>query len=230
MDLPERPLLTVVLDVAAFGAAPRSHAAALFAAGADWIQLRDRDVDDAVLLATARAIVSARDEARGRRAPDASVPRVIINKRAEIALATRADGVHLGFDAIRDLDARAILGDDALIGRSLHSASEVVAAASEGGATDYVHLAPIWNPNSKKATRPALGTKPLGEACRAGLPVFAQGGLAPERVEAALTFGASGISVTGALAHGGEPSSVLSPLAAALRAHEKSHSSNALTP
>jgi len=229
MDLPPRPILTVVLDVAAFGAAPAGCAAALFAAGADWIQLRDRAVEDATLLATARALVAARDDACGTRPTDCNLPRVILNKRADIARATGADGVHLGFDAIHRSDARTVLGDAALIGCSLHSVAEVRDAATAGRPVDYVHLAPIWDPNSKKATRRPLGTGALGDACAAGLPVFAQGGVDPERVATALSAGAAGLSVTGALATGADPASVLVPLVKALRAGEKTLSGRAPT-
>ena len=217
MDRPVRPIVTVVLDVAAFGDDPRDRAAALFAAGADWIQLRDRHVPDAELLAAARALVSARDEARKTRAPSDVCPCVIVNKRVDVVALIRADGVHLGFDAVSVQDARTILGTEALIGRSLHSVDEVVAAKKTKGAVDYVHLAPIWNPNSKPATRPALGEERLAEAARAGLPVFAQGGLDPKRAASALDAGAAGVSMTGALSTGAEPAAILHPLLLSLR-------------
>lgn len=206
-----------MLDVECFGQDPRAHAAVLFAAGADWIQLRDRDAPDDVLCETARALVYARDAANEARNDSvAQRARVIVNRRVDIAQASRADGVHLGFDAISEVDARRILGDDALVGRSLHSVDEITEAAG-GQSVDYVHLAPIWDPNSKPATRPAVGLAQLAEACRTGMPVIAQGGVDPDRAKEAVTAGVLGVAVTGALRSGAnDPAALLSPLRRAL--------------
>ena len=215
------PILSVVLDVASFGADPQSHAAAIFDSGADWIQLRDRDVDDDVLFATACALVRARNAANRTRSGCAATARVIINKRPDIARASGADGVHLGFDAISQSDARSVLGEDALIGRSLHSADEVTARAKAED-IDYAHLAPIWNPNSKPATRPALGVGRLGAAAGSGLPLFAQGGVTKSRAAESLAAGALGIAVTGSLRSGGDPVALLAPLRQTLDVHSRS--------
>ena len=138
-----------------------------------------------------------------------------MNKRVDVALAAGADGVHLGGDAVDVRAARNLLGDDAILGRSLHSVDEARAEANLADGADYVHLAPIWNPNSKPAERPALGAHALAEAAANGRPVFAQGGLDPTRAREAVAAGAQGIAVTGALARGADPKSLLT----ALRAH-----------
>lgn len=202
-----RALLCAVLDAGAFGSDPERTAERLFAAGVDWIQIRDRTLESDALFRTASAIVRAAgcvSERRSRDAPtDAAqrVPRVIVNRRVDIALAAGADGVHLGFDAVDVTSARALLGDDALIGRSFHSVEEVDRAAREAPARapSYAHLAPIWNPSSKPASRQPLGERALRAAAGLGLPVFAQGGVDEARVGAALAAGAAGIAVTGPL-------------------------------
>jgi thiamine-phosphate pyrophosphorylase len=175
----------------------------------DWIQLRDRSLDDETSYQLAGQLVLARDQARM-----AASPRVIVNKRVDIALAARADGVHLGFDALGDQAARTLLGDRALLGASLHSVEEVEAAA--GTQFDYAHLAPIWDPLSKEATRPALGPAALERACRAGLPILAQGGLDPLRAAEAIEAGAAGIAVTGILGRAENPAAIARHLRAAL--------------
>ena len=142
-----------------------------------------------------------------------------MNKRVDVALAAGADGVHLGVDAVGAADARALLGERAILGRSLHSVAEVRAETAQATPADYVHLAPIWNPNSKPAERPALGPDALAEAARGGLPVFAQGGLDADRAVEAAAAGAAGVAVTGALARGADPESFLSPLRRRLDAH-----------
>ena len=206
------PLLCVVIDAAAFGDDASARARALFRAGADWLQLRDRWVSDAQLLAVARALVEARATVEAEVGARADRLRVVVNKRADVARAGGADGAHLGFDALDVPKARALLGPGAVLGRSLHSVDEVRAASALDERPDYVHLAPIWNPNSKPAERPALGPHALAEAAATGLPVFAQGGLDIERTPEAVAAGATGIAVTGALARGADPESFLPPL------------------
>lgn len=202
-----------MLDGVGFGDAPEPRARALFAAGADWIQLRDRTLPDARLLALARALVAARDAAIADPGqPRRERLRVLVNRRVDVARAAQADGVHLGFDALAAEDARSLLGASARIGRSLHSVDEVRAAATGEARPDYVHLAPIWDPLSKPAERPALGVAALRAAAQTGLPVFAQGGLDPARTVEAIAAGAAGIAVTGALARGGAPEALLLPL------------------
>lgn len=200
-----------MLDVAALGDDPAKRAGALFAAGADWIQLRDRTPPDASLLRVARALIDARSAARAEVGARADRLRVIVNKRVDLALAAGADGVQLGFDAMDVPEARALVGSRAALGRSLHSVAEVKQEAARDAPADYVHLAPIWSPNSKPAERPALGAEALAEAARAGLPVFAQGGLDPDRAAEAVAAGAAGIAVTGALARGALPDAFLTP-------------------
>ena len=222
-------MLCAVLDVASFGGDPFTRATEVFDAGADWIQLRERTAPDLVLFETARLLVEARDAANKR---DASRPRrIIVNKRADIARAAHADGVHLGFDALGPDAMRAALGTSAnvLAGRSLHDLAEVAQLAQESEVAhsstesvssydrvDYVHLAPIWAPNSKPASRPPHGPEMLASACRLGIPVFAQGGIDPSRAREAVWAGVTGVAVTGELALGGSPTKQLEPIRAAL--------------
>jgi thiamine-phosphate pyrophosphorylase len=213
-----RPILCAVLDGTDLGATPERVAMRLFSAGVDWIQLRDRELESDALLAVAVALVSAarnvsdRPGDGEREHPD--TPRVLINRRTDIALAAGADGVHLGFDAIDAPSARALLGSQALIGASFHSAIEVerAMAAAEVGALSYAHLAPIWDPISKAATRPPLGTEVLSQAAAFGLPLLAQGGIDAERSALAIRAGAAGIAVTGQLSKAEDPATVAEQL------------------
>ncbi len=214
-----KALLCVVLDTKAFGDAPLARARAIFDAGADWIQLRDREVESARLFEVARALVEARRAAMAQGDP-ARALRVVVNRRVDLARAAGADGVHLGFDALAPTAARQVLGPSSApfahpIGRSLHSPEEV-AAASGAADLDYVHLAPIWDPRSKPASRPPLGLARLEAACRYGLPVFAQGGIDADRAAAAARAGAAGVALTGAVAGAGDPAEALGPIRAAL--------------
>jgi thiamine-phosphate pyrophosphorylase len=204
-----RAILCAVVDANALGAEPCSRARSFFDSGVDWIQLRDRSIDDHVLWRITRALVDARD-AENQNPDSIGGKRVIVNKRVDLVHAAGADGAHLGFDALPRERSRAFLGGDALLGVSLHSVEEVVNAAT--GAIDYCHLAPIWDPLSKPATRPALGLDTLAQACRSGLPVLAQGGIDPDHARAAIRVGAAGIAVTGTLQSTRNPSDAIRKL------------------
>jgi thiamine-phosphate pyrophosphorylase len=240
-----RPILCAVLDGAALGSDPRAYAQALFEAGVDWIQLRDRALESGALLGLARALIAARNAARdgaraaargaNRRAGGVDAPRVLVNKRVDVALAAGADGVHLGMDAVDPASARALfesmppgatagdgpgLAEAALIGASIHAVSELAAALAEESSIDYVHLAPIWSPRSKPAERPEQGVAALGRAARiaaeTGVLVIAQGGLDATRAAEALAAGAAGIAVTGIVSQATDPQAAVRGLRDAL--------------
>lgn len=163
--------------------------AACAKAGVDWFQTRDRSLEGADLLRWNDSVRrAAGDHAR-----------VIANRRVDVALAARLAGVHLGFDAMRPATARALLGRDAIVGRSHHDVAESADGAS------YIHLAPIATPRSKPATRPSLGFDALRAACDRGTPVIAQGGIGPDNAGLAIAAGARGVAVTGAILHAEDP-------------------------
>jgi thiamine-phosphate pyrophosphorylase len=204
-----------VLDAAALGAKPADAALALFQAGVDWIQLRDRSLETHALQALARALVEARDLAMDR---TKNTCRVVVNRRIDVVLSTGADGVHLGFDALDPETAARLLPESSLIGVSLHSVGEVerLAEIAQGTSRLYAHLAPIWDPRSKPASRPPLGLDRLAEACGSGPRILAQGGLDPIRAEQAIRAGAAGIAVTGLLTASRNPISAVRRLRDAL--------------
>jgi thiamine-phosphate pyrophosphorylase len=201
-----RPILSAVLDGASLGPDPGARAHELFSHGVDWIQLRDRSLADDALWKIVRALEEARAEvatvfARGGTLTSHLAPRVLLNKRIDLARAANTRGVHLGFDSLTPSISRTFLGTGSLIGLSLHSVDEVEAVSKEPRteAPHYVHLAPIWAPRSKAATRPALGLGRLVEACRFGICVIAQGGLDEQRAADSIKAGAAGIALSGGL-------------------------------
>jgi len=187
--------------------------AAAVRAGVDWVQVRERALEGRELLEHAlRVAEAARAAARER----GGRVRVIVNRRADAALAAGADGVHLGFDGMPAATARALLGAEALVGVSCHAAAEIEAADP---AASYAQLAPVFAPLSKPAARPALGLAALAAACAvARLPVLAQGGLDPERAAAAVAAGAAGVAVTGAILMAPDPGAATAALRRALDA------------
>ncbi len=182
-------------------------------AGVDWLQVRDRELEGAELLAWASDLCAA-----ARRGARSRGVKIVLNRRVDVALAIGADGIHLGFDALGPEDAALLLKRGAEIGVSAHTPDEV-AAARDAGAT-YAHLAPIWAPLSKAAERPALGIAALEAACRHGLPVLAQGGVSAQRCAAVLAAGASGVAVTGDILLADDPGRAAATLRAALTCYD----------
>ena len=196
-----------MLDGAALARCGDAQLRAVCDAGVDWLQLRDRSLDGAALLAVAdRAVAAARSSTRH--------VRVVVNRRADVARAAGADGVHLGFDALPAARARALLGAEAWIGVSVHDP----AAAGADPDANYAHLAPIFAPLSKTSDRLPLGLAGLRAASRAGVPVIAQGGITPASARAALVAGAAGVAVTGSISAADDPARAAAALRSALDA------------
>lgn len=140
------------------------------AGGADVVQLREKDLDDAELASRARALVPL------CRSHDALL---VVNDRVAVARDVGADGVHLGQEDAAVADARAALGPDALVGVSTHDAGELDRALRDGA--DYVGVGSVY-PTATKGRAVAVGTPvslaPLAvRAESAGVPAFAIGGI-----------------------------------------------------
>ncbi len=200
-----------MVDRRAARGGPAAAVEAAVAGGVDWVQVRDRELTGADLLALTEALArAARDGARRRGGP----VRVLVNRRVDVALAAGADGVQLGFDGLPPEEARRLLGEAALIGLSTHAPEEVGCASP---AASYVQLAPIFPPLSKAGSRLPLGLEALRRAAAAaGLPVLAQGGIEPGNAGAARAAGAAGVAVTGAILGAPDPGAAAAALRAAL--------------
>jgi thiamine-phosphate pyrophosphorylase len=198
-----RPILCLVTDRHLAAAPLEAVVAAAVENGADWVQLRERDLDDAALLALADRVRTA----IGGRAE------LHVSRRVDVALACGADGVQLGSNAMPVAAARALLGPRARIGVSTHAPGEVHAAARDGAG--HAQLAPLFAPLSKPADRPALGVGAL-RACAAALPVIAQGGVEAANAADLVRAGAAGVAVTGAILAASDPAAATRALRAAL--------------
>jgi thiamine-phosphate diphosphorylase len=118
-----------------------------------------------------------------------------INDRVDVALATRADGLQLGTRSVSTESARRLLGREAWIGRSIHSAEEALTADA-----DVLILGNLYLTDSHPG-RPSLGLSPLREAADAARPIVGIGGITPERTEEVIEAGAWGIAVVGGIWH-----------------------------
>jgi thiamine-phosphate pyrophosphorylase len=153
------------------------------------VQLREKDLPGRDLFLLAE---------RFRALTDRYGALFLVNDRVDVALASGADGVHLGTASIPPGEARKLLGPGRFLGVSTHSSREV-AEAEEGGA-DYATFGPVWATPSKAPYGEPVGLPALQEACRAhALPLFALGGVTPGRVGEALAAGARGVAAIAAL-------------------------------
>jgi thiamine-phosphate diphosphorylase len=159
-------------------------------AGVTIVQLRERDLDDARLLALAKDVAAA---VRG------SGTRFVVNDRADVAIAAGADGVHLRGDSADARRVRAICPPGFLLGRSVHSMRE--ARAAEDSGVDYILMGTVFETPSKGPRAPIAGPGALEEVCAAvRTPVLAIGGISPDNLSAAAAAGASGIAAIGMFA------------------------------
>ena len=156
-------------------------------AGIDLIQIRERDLDARRLAALVRRCVEV---AEGTSA------KVLVNDRADIAVAAGAHGVHLRGDSIGAAAVRPLIGDSAVVGRSVHGAEEARVVSNAGGA-DYLIFGTLYASASKSAGHPVATLEELSVACEVGLPVLAIGGMTIERAAASARAGASGVAGIG---------------------------------
>ncbi|MDP2689012.1 MAG: thiamine phosphate synthase [Deltaproteobacteria bacterium] len=157
--------------------------------GVRFVQLREKDLGGRELLRLARGL---------REMTSAFGARLMINDRADIAVLSDADGVHLGQKSVSALDARILLGEGKLIGVSTHSLEEALAAEAEGA--DYITLGPVFHTPSKAAWGDPVGVGLLQKAVeKVSIPVYAIGGIREERLGGVLSAGAAGVAVISAI-------------------------------
>lgn len=119
----------------------------------------------------------------------------IINDYPEIALSTGADGVHLGQDDGALAPVRAMLGPDAIIGRSTHSPEQALAAFQEQA--DYIGFGPLF-PTGTKPGRPAIGLEDIAgvrQRFPEEFPVFCIGGVNGDTLPSVLKAGADRVVI-----------------------------------
>jgi thiamine-phosphate diphosphorylase len=154
------------------------------AAGVHFVQIREKDLNDGELFDLTRRAVAMVRHTRCR---------VLVNGRADVALAAGAHGIHLPSTGLNVADIRSWAPASFIIGRSVHSLREARAAAADGA--DYLLLGPVFPTESKLKYGNPLG---LGRfrriADQVRIPVFGLGGIAPEFIPQVIQAGAAGIA------------------------------------
>jgi thiamine-phosphate pyrophosphorylase len=197
MDLDPRSLGVVVVTSAAL--AGRGHldiASAALEGGATALQLRAPELDDEALLPLA-SLLSARCREAG--------VLFVVNDRVDVAIASGADGVHVGQDD-DPAHARGRLGSGRALGRVLGisvGGPEEAEAALRAGA-DYLGVT-VWATTTKPEARPR-GLEGVREVAAATpLPVVGIGGITTENAASVLRAGAAGVAVISAVAAAADP-------------------------
>lgn len=130
--------------------------------------------------------------------PAAEDVRLIMNDRADLALLSGFDGVHVGQQDLRPQDARGILGHARWIGVSTHSAAQVIEADATD--CDYIAYGPIFSTATKQNPDPVVGLSGLRTArALTRKPLVAIGGITRENCRAVLDAGADSIAVISGL-------------------------------
>ena len=165
--------------------------AAAVEGGVNMVQLREKDLPASELLALATAI---RDVTLGKK--DEKVL-FLVNDRVDVALASGADGVQLGEEALPVEAARRIAGRLLLIGRSVHSLQGATEAEARG--VDFLVVGTIFPTGSKPEIQPA-GLELLAQIARSvGIPFLAIGGVNSDNVAQVMAQGAAGAAVISAI-------------------------------
>lgn len=151
-------------------------------AGVDAVQLREKTIEDRRLEIYARV---AMDTLPGDVA-------LLVNGRADVALAAGAAGVHLPSNGLPTHAVRRLLGAERCLGRSTHRLEEVEQAFAEGA--DYVTFGPVFSTPSKLSYGPPVGLEALAEAAGRGRHVIALGGITMENAGHCIEAGAHGIA------------------------------------
>ncbi len=162
--------------------------------GATLVQLRDKRSDTRVMVERARAIKAAL-------APF-GVP-LLINDRVDVALASGADGVHVGQTDMAVEDARRLLGRDAIVGLSIKTVAQAEAAPID--LLDYVGVGGVFATSSKDNPNPPIGTGGLARIAAVfrrrapHFPICGIAGIDASNAADTIAAGADGIAVISAL-------------------------------
>ena len=199
--------LYALVDPAVSGGRALADLAGRIAGSATLVQLRDKHSSTRAMVEEARALRSVLEPAQ--------VP-LLINDRVDVALAARADGVHIGQDDMAAEDARRLLGRTAIIGLSIRTVQEAQAAPLY--LLDYVAVGAIFATTSKKTNSAPIGTAGLREVVQAvrararNFPVCAIAGIDASNAGKVIGAGADGVAVISALSQASDPSAAAGKL------------------
>lgn len=159
------------------------------AGGVTMVQLREKHLDTRAFVEEAIALKEALQ--------DTGVP-LIINDRLDVALASGADGVHIGQSDMPYPIARKLLGPNAIIGLSVENMDQVRQAETLD--VDYIGVSPVFSTPTKEDTAAPFGLEGLQQAAEISThPIVAIGGMNLSNVSDVIKHGADGIALVSAI-------------------------------
>jgi thiamine-phosphate pyrophosphorylase len=160
----------------------------IIAGGAALIQLREKHASAREVLRIAREL---------RRVLPENI-RLIVNDRADLCVASGADGVHVGQDDLPPEAARQIIGSQRIVGVSTHNPEQV--KAGDESSADYVAIGPVFSTISKGNPDPVIGLEGVKRArALTQKPLVAIGGITIENCRSVIEAGADSVAVIGDL-------------------------------
>ncbi|MBE6292065.1 MAG: bifunctional hydroxymethylpyrimidine kinase/phosphomethylpyrimidine kinase [Bacteroidales bacterium] len=184
------------------------------AGGVTMVQLREKECSTAEFIQLARELKAAL-------AP-LGIP-LIINDRVDVALAVDADGVHIGQSDMPYATARKLLGSDKIIGLSVETMDEVIAANALD--VDYIGISPVYATPTKTDTFAPFGLDGIDEVMRCSRHrCVAIGGMNRDTVGEVIAHGVEGVAVVSAIVAAPSPREAAAELAGIIRNNRHGHS------
>ena len=186
--------------------------------GCRWVQLRMKDADEGLFVATAREV---------RALCDRFGATFIIDDHAELVGATGADGVHLGKNDMPVAEARRILGPDIVIGGTANTFDDVKALAEAGA--DYIGCGPFRFTTTKQRLSPVLGLEGYRRIVRRmrendiSLPIVAIGGITFNDIGPIMRTGVTGIALSGSVLRADDPVAEMRRVVEAVELHSRTN-------
>lgn len=175
-----------ITDRSLSGLSHANQVAALASRGMTIVQLREKNLSPVQFYREAEQAITVAHQ---------HGVKIIINDRVDIALALKANGVHLGQDDLPVEAARRILGNEVIIGLSTHNLGQAEQAARLP--IDYLAIGPIFPTGTKESANPPVGLGGLAEVRRAvsGIPLVAIGGIDAGNRNQVLAAGADAVAM-----------------------------------
>lgn len=186
--------------------------------GCRWVQLRMKDADEGLFVATAREV---------RALCDRFGATLVIDDHAELVGATGADGVHLGKNDMPVAEARRMLGPDIVIGGTANTFDDVKALAEAGA--DYIGCGPFRFTTTKQRLSPVLGLEGYRDIVRRmresdiSLPIVAIGGITFDDIGPIMHTGVTGIALSGSVLRADDPVAEMRRVVEAVELHSRTN-------
>ena len=193
--------LCVLLDVDQPQTEFKMLVAKLLAAGVKMIQLRDKKVNTALLCERTKTITQQAQQHAELTAENRCL--VLVNDRADVAVAANADGVHLGETDLPVNLARKVCGHEFIIGRTAHSIDEAKQAVRDGA--DYLGVGPCYPSTTKQFKEFASDTFLRNVSEEIQLPVFAIGGITSGNLDRLVRLGLKRVAIASSITGAADP-------------------------